>query len=285
MLFRSLEHLLVPCSRPQSQLQGGVRGGGSGELRRRGWGPGRIASSLLFVPWPSPLPSHPPPPPTPHPAGVSAFPTAEALPWRGAPALDSEGRAGGSWPLGSPPPRNGRALGGGLRAGRRCWRKTQPSLSAAPGRGGHFPGGGGGTEQGARPGGKRRGEGTRVRVRACWGALPGAAVAAAHPRQLEFTTGALLKSPNQTLRRSPASAGAVAGDRRARRAPTPRLRLPAAPSVLRRPKPALLGVSLLGGARPPPPRGLSTATTQTPSVSPTPRAGWGRAGRRPGPRP
>lgn len=114
------------------------------------------------------------PPPHPNPAGVSTFPTAEALPLRGALALDSEGRPGGSWPLGSPPRLGTGVPWGGLRAGRRCWRKTQPLPSAAPGRSGHFPGRGGRTEQGARPGGKRRGEGPRVRVRACWGALPGA---------------------------------------------------------------------------------------------------------------
>lgn len=105
-------------------------------------------------------PSRLAPAPPPHRAGVSVFPTTEALPLREPPPWTR--------PLGSPSSPNRSELGGGgWQAGRAAGGKGSPITAPAP----HprpglwlpLPGGRRRTQQGARLGGqRRRGEGTRA---------------------------------------------------------------------------------------------------------------------------
>lgn len=249
-------------------------------------------------------PSRLAPAPPPHRAGVSVFPTTEALPLREPPPWTR--------PLGSPSSPNRSELGGGgWQAGRAAGGKGSPITAPAPhparGCGCHFQAGGGGPSREyaweASGGGARapaqRGPRGPVCARALGGRVgsAGSSAAAAHQRQLELTKGALLKNPNQTWRWSPASAGAGAETT----GPAPRrVHVPAPCGALDAPGPACgapeTRASWTVSPRKCPastdypagavvPRPLHRHHGQKRSVSPTPGAGWSRAGRRPGPRP
>lgn len=117
-------------------------------------------------------------PPHPNPAGVSTFPTAEALPLRGALALDSEGRPGGSWPLGSPPPL-GTGCPGGASSGKALLEENATPAVCRPGPWWPLPGERWRDGAGRTPGRKAVGRGP---PRACARVLGGSAGSLSLPR-------------------------------------------------------------------------------------------------------
>lgn len=175
--------------------------------------PARVSPSRIRLTLPMALA---PPVLSPLAAGASAFPDSRGPALEGSPRLGLGGTRQWRPAPQVPPstPRNGRALGG-LRAGKlleenanplppppgpRAAAATSPGEATGPSRAhAHETSGG---ERAHAPEGA-----ARACVCACMsgvgGALLGAKVAATHQRELEFTTRALLKKPNPTLRLSP----------------------------------------------------------------------------------